>query len=270
MAFLSGRNPPAPFRQGGAGAQQVTREQGGGATLVRRDDQAPGSGAGGIYYDPYTGRIGQRGVTTPGLYRDTRAGSLKISTFGIIGATAANGGWRLVQVDRPMVTIPVDILDSPLLYAPGEIPLNEQACFRSFGHGVCYLWAPGDWYIRAQDTLPYQVMLVDASDPALVAFLVQNGGANGQTNSATTVLAASSTSIAAANRWRRSIVVQCIDATYGIYIKVSGTANRVSGQYLAPGGGSITFEGNSLTLEAINAISEDGAIDSLASVLEFY
>ncbi|MCI0432060.1 MAG: hypothetical protein L0271_00220 [Gemmatimonadetes bacterium] len=241
-----------------------------GAVLVRREDQAPGSGPGGIFYDPYTGRIAQRGVTTPGLYRDTKAGGLPISVRGFLGATAANGGWKLVQVDRPMVTMPVDILASQLLYAPDMIPTDEQACFRSFGHGICHLWHPGDWYIRAQNAgVNYQVMLVDASDPAFVAFLIGVGGTNGHTSSVTTVAAAASTTIVAANRWRRSLILQNIHATIGAFIKVDGTATRTSGIYLAPGG-SFTMEGNTLSLKGVNGISEDTVTDTLVSAMDMY
>lgn len=195
---------------------------------------------------------------------------------GLVGAgnPSPGLGWRRLDIDRPCILWPCNVVTEALLYSPVKptnfsgVGENENA-IRSTGSGVCYLSGPGVWWVKYLGATTISFLLIDAQDPAVAARYLAEGGSNTNPRVAEVTVNAASTALIGANRNRKSIVIQNVSAAASSISLAFGTAAVASSGLELTAGSSITLSGDVLSRQAINAIQDGGAGPWLARVQEF-
>jgi hypothetical protein len=185
--------------------------------------------------------------------------------------SSSQGGWVSIAVERPTLLVPVSQLFGSVYFAPHAIPstvgtnnalLNAE---RAEGPGVCYLWAPGTWWVKydASNTLRAQFRQMSAEDPAIVAAAMSMPGCQKVSNNASPYLltASMSTLIANANVARRALVVQVtstgVSISKPIYIALNGNASPTIHAYaLTSPYQSITFADEAMNTGIVHAYTD--------------
>lgn len=185
--------------------------------------------------------------------------------------TSTQAGWVSFVCERPTLLIPVSQLFGSVYFAPHSIPslagansalLNAE---RAEGPGVCYLWAPGTWWIKynAASTLRAQFRQMSAEDPAIVAAAMSMPGCQKVSNNASpyTLTASTSTLIANANVGRRALVVQVtstgVSISQPIYLALNGNASPTIFAYaLTSPFQSVTFADEAMNTGIVHAYTD--------------
>lgn len=170
------------------------------------------------------GRTGDDPSTLESNLRGRWARSEKPNVLHVQGNTVSDvvSDWRPIIVDRPTLLLPVQQLGGTLHYLYGRdddramaqtgVTLLELA-FVAYGPGVCYLHAPGRWFVhyRLLSASPTQARLiaVPCEDPAEAAAALSLPGnmAVVQANFTTNAVAGTSSEIRPANPYRKALTV---------------------------------------------------------------
>lgn len=204
-------------------------------------------------------------VTTPELIRARYTKALVTNPFQLTGASADLSGWVKYSIDRPMVLVPITFPLTGVLYShPDRIPQVQLNAYRSIGPGILYLSHPGDWWLKYAGTGTIDVVLYDASDPAIAARFLQEPGTHYVTQTTSNVTSnITPTILLNRNTARRGILIQNLNAdTSPMRIGLNNVVPtmtlgvRLSLQY----GSSLTLTGDTLTKGAVLAVLESGAV----------
>lgn len=203
----------------------------------------------------------------------------------VIGNTTNSQGWVSVSCERPTLLIPTEQLFGSVYFAPHAVPssfgtnsaiLNAK---RAEGPGVCYLWAPGTWYVKynagGTPALRAKFLQISAEDPAIVAAAMSMPGCqkNSLGLSPVTLPASTSTIICNANPARRCVVVQVlttgVSISKPIYIQMNGNASATLFVYaLTSPFQSITFADEAMNTGILTAYT-DLATNEQLQVVEY-
>lgn len=138
--------------------------------------------------------------------------------FTLVGSTLTK-----LTVTRPTILTPIGVPDEIVYYQFGKMPLWRtgnlpeaqawDAPLKSSGCGICYLYAPGDWYIWSASTASVDYAQISAEDPGIAVRYLSEPGVTylpNAVNAATRHLsgAAGVTVTIPANRNRRVLVIQ--------------------------------------------------------------
>jgi len=167
----------------------------------------------------------------------------RFNCFDVPGNTVANAAldWIEVTVDRPTILRPLQQLDGLLHYCPHAIPIRapfggsdpRDSALLAVGPGLCYLWTPGKWFVHYTNAagLTATLMRVTVEDSVQAASLLSEPGfqLRNYYRLTTNAVPNTSESLAAANRFRRGMIITSGSATAEFSIGLGGNANIGAG-----------------------------------------
>lgn len=191
----------------------------------------------------------------------------RLNVQTVTGSTSTTVGWQPIYVERPTILRPVAQLAGIVQYAPIAIPQTsatltpEDQAVLGMGPGICYLWAPGMWYVHYHGSGVASFLQIPCEDPVLAAALLSEPGFMTRTEGVLVAAAANtSEQLVAANRYRRGLVITSVESGNPWAISLGGTANISSGasalgMVVTGIGGSISLGGAECYKGQVNAAS---------------
>lgn len=232
----------------------------------------------------HSGMAPRKNATTPELVQARFAPTIRLNPITIEGPTiGGRDGWQSIDIDRPMILWPTgydlggvnfSLPIAEVLYAPETKPANDSLAIRSLRRGIAYLSNPGRWWVKygiAAAATPFTLscLLIDASDPAVAARYLSEPGPNVTRYFGSVGVnpdPGPSVLLVQANPYRKALTIQN-HANPAIRIQV-GTPGTIANGIRLPATASVTFAGDTLTLDAVYGMAE-GALTGDVVIIEY-
>lgn len=193
-----------------------------------------------------------------------------------------SNNWFPISVSRPTVLVPrTTVPNGQFLYHPSKNPTAADAdSYRSTSFGVCYLFAPGTWYVKCDFAIsaPFQFLVLDASDASIAWRYMTDPGAAAPTHSRVAVTDTAST-VLSANTKRQWLMLQnnsdiatgediCIAMNAVAVFPVAAVGRGLVLKKGGGAGGTIVFAGAFMMKHFISAIHATPAVTQYLDIAE--